>query len=223
MTEHILFVTGKLAEKSLNRVLASIENREFDYEIRVLGVSVAALLTAAMIRRRVGTVDRFDRVVLPGRCRGDLDGLTAHCGVPFERGPEELKDLPTFFGAQAHPRIVDRTDVTLFAEIVDAPQLDVDAIVHRARQFRADGADVIDLGCLPDTPFVHLEDVIGNLKQEGFKVSIDSLDYRELQRGIAAGTDYVFSLTAISLDLVSEHACVPILIAATAYKRYCRL
>ena len=65
MTEHILFVTGKLAEKSLKRVLASIEHREFNYEIRVLGVSVAALLTAAMIRRRVGTVECFDRVILP--------------------------------------------------------------------------------------------------------------------------------------------------------------
>ena len=213
MTEHILFVTGKLAEKSLKRVLASIEHREFNYEIRVLGVSVAALLTAAMIRRRVGTVECFDRVILPGRCRGDLDGLAAHCGVPFERGPEELKDLPIFFGAQAHPRDVGPTDVTLFAEIVDTPQLKFDAIVHRARQFSADGADVIDLGCLPDTPFEHLEDVIRNLKEEGFKVSIDSLDTQELQRGIAAGADYVFSLTEKTLDLVAEHACAPILIA----------
>jgi dihydropteroate synthase len=213
MIEHLLFVTGKLAEKSLRRVLASIEEREFTYEIRVLGVSVAALLTAAMIRRRLGAVDGFHRVILPGRCRGDLDGLAAHFGVPFERGPEELKDLPAFFGTQARPRNLDRTDVTLFVEVVDAPQLDVDAILDRARQFRADGADVIDLGCLPDTPFAHLEDAIGNLKQEGFKVSIDSLDAEELRRGAAAGADFAFSLTAETLDIVAGHACAPILIA----------
>lgn len=216
MTEHVLFVTGKLAEKSLVRVLASIEERAFSYEIRVLGVSVAALLTAAMIKRRLQNVSAFDRVVLPGRCRGDLDDLAGHFGKPFERGPEELKDLPAYFGAQARPREVGTTDVTLFAEIVDAPQLTVEAIIERAKQFQADGADVIDIGCLPDTPFAHLEDAITCLKQQGFNVSIDSLDDNELKRGIRAGADFAFSLTERNLDLVADHPCTPILIAENA-------
>ena len=32
------------------------------------------------------------------------------------------------------------------------------------------GADVIDLGCLPDTPFPHLEEAVGALKEQGYKV-----------------------------------------------------
>ena len=32
------------------------------------------------------------------------------------------------------------------------------------------GANVIDLGCLPDTPFPHLEEAIGALKEQGYKV-----------------------------------------------------
>ena len=74
--------------------------------------------------------------------------------MPVQRGPEELKDLPQLLqprGAAGRP---ERSyEVAIFAEIVDAPRLTVDAIVERARALRRDGADVIDLGCLPETPF----------------------------------------------------------------------
>ncbi|MEX2479958.1 MAG: DUF6513 domain-containing protein [Gammaproteobacteria bacterium] len=213
MSEHLLFVTGKLAEKSLARVLAAIDDPGFTYEIRVPGIAVAGLLTAAMLRRRLGDVSAFDRVILPGRCRGDLAELGAFFGTEFTRGPEELKDLPGWFGRGARQRVIDQTDVRLFAEIVDAPQLSVEAIVERAQRYRRDGADVIDIGCLPDTPFAHLEDAIGALRSEGYAVSIDSLATSELERGIAAGADYCFSLTGASLNLVEDSACTPILIA----------
>ena len=212
MSEHLLFVTGRLAEKSLARVLEAIEPRPFSYEIRVPGVAVAALLTAALLKRRLGDLSAFDRIILPGRCRGSLAELSAHFGKPFERGPEELKDLPAYFGASAKPRVLDRTDVRVFAEIVDAPHCSVDAILARAQRYRDDGADVIDVGCLPDTPFTHLEDSVRALKAAGFEVSVDSLESAELARGIGAGADYVFSLTAATLDLVVDSACTPILI-----------
>ena len=50
---HILFLTGKLAQKRLQRVLDAMQPVEFDYEIRNIGVSVAALMTAQMIGRRL--------------------------------------------------------------------------------------------------------------------------------------------------------------------------
>ena len=211
MTEHVLFVTGKLAEKSLARVLTSIEDLAFNYEIRVLGISVAALLTAAMIKRRLDKVSEFDRIVLPGRCRGDLGDLASHFGVPFERGPEELKDLPAYFGAQARPREVGATDVNPICRDRGCTPAEHRAIIQRAQQFQADGADVIDIGCLPDTPFAHMEETITSLKQQDFKVSIDSLDDNELMRGISAGADFVFSLTERTLDLVADHPCTPVL------------
>ena len=121
-----------------------------------------------------------DRIIVPGRCRGDVDALAAHYGLPVQRGPEELKDLPQFFDREASPVDLDEYEVAIFAEIVDAPRLTVDAIVERARALRADGADVIDLGCLPATPFPHLEDSVRALKAEGFAVSVDSLDTDEL-------------------------------------------
>ena len=60
-------------------------------------------MTEAIITRRLPRPVEADRVVVPGRCRADLERLTAEFGVPFERGPDELKDLPALF-RQARPR-----------------------------------------------------------------------------------------------------------------------
>ena len=217
--EHILFLTGRLAEPALRRVLADIAapgaDAPFAWEVREIGLQVAALMTADMIRRRVATPVGVDRIVVPGRCRGDLDALSEHFGVPVQRGPEELKDLPAHFNRLARP--VDLADygVAIFAEIVDAPRLAVDAIVARAAAYRADGADVIDLGGLPDTPFPHLEDSVRALKARGFRVSVDSLDTQELLRGGRAGADYLLSLTLDTLWIADEVAATPVLIGRT--------
>ena len=66
----------------------------------------------------------------------------------------------------------------IFAEIVDAPALSIDALVARARALAAAGADVIDLGCLPETPFPLLGEAVRALKAEGFAVSVDSANLR---------------------------------------------
>ena len=110
-------------------------------------------MTSDLIRRRVTDVGPATRLLVPGRCRGDLDALSAHYGMPVARGPEELKDLPQFFGRAGRPVDLSRYDVLIFAEIVDATALDIAGILARAQRYRDDGADVIDLGCLPDTPF----------------------------------------------------------------------
>jgi dihydropteroate synthase-like protein len=129
-----------------------------------------------------------------------------------ERGPEELKDLPRFFNQKAKPMDLSRHDILIFAEIVDAPQLDVTDIIARARQHVADGADVIDIGCLPATPFEHLEDTVRALKAEGFTVSVDSMNNEELVRGGKAGADYLLSLSIDSLWIADEVDSTPILV-----------
>ena len=70
--ENILFLTGKLAQKRLARILKEMEPVKFTYEIRNIGVSVAALMTAQMIARRITDLDSIDRLIVPGLCRGDL-------------------------------------------------------------------------------------------------------------------------------------------------------
>ena len=231
--EHILFLTGRLAQPSLERVLASIDCPPFTWEVRELGLQVAALMTADMIGRRLplplmagvagmagsgaglSAPRRVDRIIVPGRCRGDLGTLATHFGIPVQRGPEEVKDLPQFFNRAAKPITLDDYEVAIFAEIVDAPRLSVEAIVARARRLRADGADVIDLGGLPDTRFDHLQDSVRALKSEGFAVSVDSIAPDELLRGGRAGADYLLSLTLDTLWVADEVAATPVLIPRT--------
>jgi dihydropteroate synthase-like protein len=217
--ERIVFLTGRLAEPALRRVLAEIappgDAAPFSWEVREIGLQVAALMTADMIRRRVSAPVEADRMLVPGRCRGDLDALSAHFGVPVERGPEELKDLGMHFNRQARPVSLDEPGLAIFAEIVDAPRLTVDEIVARARAHAADGADVIDLGGLPDTPFPHLEDSVRALQAEGMRVSVDSREPDELLRGGRAGADYLLSLDLDTLWIADEVAATPVLIGRT--------
>ena len=212
MQEHILFLTGTLAEKSLYRILESIQPTPFTYEVLNIGINVAGLMTADLIQRRVNDAGKAARMVVPGRCRGDLRVLTQHYGIPVERGPEELKDLPEFFGKKKKYRDLSKYDVKIFAEIVDAPQLDITGILQRAARYKRDGADVIDLGCLPDTPFAHLEDAVRALKEAGHRVSVDSVDPQELVRGGKAGADYLLSLKEDTLWVADEVESIPVLI-----------
>jgi dihydropteroate synthase-like protein len=85
--------------------------------------------------------------------------------------------------------------------------------VRRAHQYKLDGADVIDIGCLPETPFPHLEEVVRTLKSEGYTVSVDSLAAQELLRGGEAGADFIFSLTEDSAWIADRIASIPVLIS----------
>ena len=212
MPDHILFVTGRLAETRLRSVLAEMEPAGFTWDVRQIGVKVAGLMTAEIVANRLGDVDGATRIVLPGRCRGDLETLTRHFGVPFERGPDDLADLPEHFGRKARPASLTEHSIRIFAEIVDASALSIPAILAKAATLRADGADVIDLGCLPGTPFPHLDEAVAELVRGGFTVSVDTLDPVELKRGARAGASYLLSLTAQTLDTAFEVDATPILI-----------
>ncbi len=210
----VLFVTGRLARPRLEAVLAAMAP-PFAYEILDIGVKVAALMTEPILLNRLPRPLAVNRVILPGRCRADLDRLSLTFGTRFERGPDEVKDLPAFFGKHGGPPDLSRHDLRIFAEIVDASALSLDALLARARALKASGADVIDLGCLPDTPFPHLEDAVRLLRGAGLAVSVDSADAQELRRGAASGADYLLSLTEHTLDLASLGSARPILIPAT--------
>ena len=216
MVENILFLTGRLAERSLNRVIESMQPAPFRHTVHVLSVHVAGLMTSDMIRRRLPGAFGANRVIVPGRCRGDLEPLSAHFGVPFQRGPDDLKDLPQFFGREGKPLDLSKHDVRIFAEIVDAPNMAVEAILDQAQAYRDAGADVIDLGCLPKTPFAHLEESVAALHAAGYQVSVDSMDEDELLRGGRAGADFLLSLKNETLWIADEVASTPVLIPSKA-------
>ena len=218
MAEKLLFVTGKLAEKSLNKVLQEVtanpKTPNFKYRVEQIGVSVAALMTPDLIARRLKSAGDANKMILPGLCQGDLSQLHRQYGIPVERGPEDLKDLPQYFGQIGIAPDLSNYSCQIFAEIVDAPDLSVDEIVAKASKFVAQGANVIDLGCLPGKPFLHLADSIEALKQVGFKVSVDSMNTDELLLAGKAGADYLLSLTEKTLWIADAVEAAPVLVPA---------
>jgi dihydropteroate synthase-like protein len=214
MTERLLFLTGHLAYPRLDRLLRSMGETTFSWEVCDIGVKVAALMTEAIIMRRLAHPVSADRIILPGRCRADLARLSNHLGVPVARGPDELSDLPAYLGRGGRVRELSGFSIRIFAEIVDASTLSITAVLARAAAMRKSGADVIDVGCLPDTPFPHLEDSVRALKAAGHLVSVDSADREELARGAKAGADFLLSLDERSLDVAEGTGATPILVPA---------
>ncbi len=216
MADTILFLTGKLALPSVEKVLREMAPLPFEYRIHQLGVSVAALMTDKMIARRLKAEHYAGckQIVVPGRCRGDLQALSQLLGVEVVRGPEEIKDLPLFYGKARKAPDLTRYDVNIFAEIVDAPQRDIAGILQRAEYYRQAGADIIDIGCLPQEEFPLLEEAIAALHENNFKVSVDSLSPDDLRRAAMAGADYLLSLTEKTIDLAKETDAIPILVPA---------
>ena len=214
--EHLLLLTGKLAKKSLEKVMKSIEDEGFTYEVHNLGVSVAALMTTEMIQRRLGkepdTYSKTDRIIVPGLCAGDIEEASEKLGVPVVRGPKDLKDLPVYFGKGAVPPDLSQYDVRIFAEIVDAPDVSIENVLEQAASYKADGADVIDIGCLPGRDFPQMEEIIKTLVAEGYTVSLDSVDPDQLVRGGQAGAQYLLSLKESTLWVADEVDSTPILI-----------
>ncbi len=72
-SEHIHFVTGRLAEHSLRKTVESLAREiGFGYSIDVLPITVAALMTPEWIAKRIKAPAGTTRVLVPGYCSGDL-------------------------------------------------------------------------------------------------------------------------------------------------------
>jgi dihydropteroate synthase-like protein len=193
---HILFVTGKLAEPALRRVLADVAPRAgFEYSVAVLPISVAALATTSWIMRHLNVPAGVDRVLLPGLCTGDLNSAVSQVSTPIERGPKDLRDLPDFFGAcVGSPAEVGKYNIEILAEINHAPQQTLAQILSQARRLRSSGADVIDLGCDPGTQWAGVANTVRALRDDGLRVSIDSFNAVEVEGAVGAGAELVLSI-----------------------------
>jgi dihydropteroate synthase len=199
----VLFVTGRLAEPALWRVLAEMAP-PFGYDVTVLGITVAALMTTPWIARFLQVPEGTDLVLIPGLCEGDPQVIGEKLGVRVERGPKDLREIPRHFGRVAATRHYGAWDIEIVAEINNAPRLTREALRSAASDFRASGADVIDVGCTPGLSFPALGDVVRELAAAGMRVSVDTFNADEIRTAVAAGAELVLSVNGSNLDVARD-------------------
>jgi dihydropteroate synthase-like protein len=201
----VLFVTGRLAEPSLRRVLGGMAP-PFAYEVAVMKITVAALMTTPWIARFLEVPADTDLVLIPGLCEGDPAVIAERVGVRVEKGPKDLHELPEYFGRAPLLREYGAFDIEIVAEINNAPRLTREEIVFAAQYFRRSGADLIDVGCTPGLAFPALAQVVRELVDAGMRVSIDSFDRDEILTAVAAGAELVLSVNGSNVDVARELA-----------------
>ena len=90
----------------------------------------------------------IDRVYCPACAMAISNALAiARGNLPIERGPADLRDLPDYFRTPPTRADYGAYDIAILAEINHAPRLSPDELLTPAPRQRADGADIIDLGC----------------------------------------------------------------------------
>ncbi len=207
-SRRVLFVTGRLAEPALGRVLAEMAP-PFAYDVSVLRITVAALMTTDWIARNLDpreVPEGTDLVLIPGLCEGDPQVIGEKLGVRVEKGPKDLREIPHHFGRASATRTYGAWDIEIVAEINNAPRLSREALGAAADYFRASGADVIDIGCTPGLAFPALGDVVGELAAAGMRVGVDTFDPDEIRTAVAAGAELVLSVNGSNIECARDLA-----------------
>jgi dihydropteroate synthase-like protein len=198
-----VFVTGRLAEPVLRETLAAMAPA-FTYDIVVLRITVAALMTTPWIARFLQVSADADLVMLPGLVEGNPAVLADKLGTRVVRGPKDLRDIPLWFGHERVAADYGAWDIEIVAEINNVPRLCRADIRERAEYFRAAGADVIDLGMTPGRPYPELADTVRELTGAGFRISIDSFDAGEIRTAVEAGATLVLSVNGSNREVLAD-------------------
>ena len=213
--EHILFVTGQLAEVAVRSIVREVADKiGFDFSIAVLPITVAALMTPKWLLRKLEVPRGITRVVVPGYLESGIDELASALQVTVVAGPRDIRNLAEFFGKQRETA-ADLEDyrIEILAEINHAPALTLEQLIARAKALAVQGANVIDLGCTPGVSWAGVGDAVRALRDEGLRVSIDSFDPREVALACRAGAELVLSVNssncAAALDWGVEVVAVP--------------
>ncbi len=201
----VLFVTGKLAEPALRRILADMQPG-FESDVAVLKITVAALMTTPWIARFLEVPPGTDLVLIPGLCEGDTAILRERFGVAVEKGPKDLREIPRYFGQAAAAPDYGAYTIEILAEINNAPRLSIPEIRSAADYYTASGADLIDIGCTPGVEFPALGEVVRHLRDAGMRVSVDSFEPAEILTAVEAGAELVLSVNGSNLNVAREIA-----------------
>lgn len=203
--EHIHFVTGRLARHALEQLLPKLaEQVGFAYSLEVLPITVAALMTPDWVAKQVHVPAEATMVLIPGYCEGELTVLESAVNLPVKTGPRDLRQLPVYFSREPLPAEYGAYDVEIIAEINSCPRLSLAEIRTIAAALARDGADVIDVGCETGNYWTAVGDVVQALRDDGHRVSVDSLDPREIELAARSGAELVLSVNSSNREAAGD-------------------
>jgi dihydropteroate synthase len=208
------FVTGRLAEKAVRRIVEEVGQRMgFRYTIQIMPITVAALMTTDWIASRLEIPVATDIVMLPGYVNGDVNELRQRFTADIVLGPKDLRELPTTFGDKDYTNSYGDHTIEIVAEINHAPRQSIDETVRLAQQLSRDGADIIDVGCDPGSVWQQVGTCVRALRDEGLRVSVDSLQIAEIELAVRAGAELVLSVNGdnrhAAVDWDAEVVAIP--------------
>ncbi len=207
------FITGRLAEPALRKTLEKMSVKaDFRWTVQVLPITVAALMTPNWIAKRIVIPEGTAKIILPGYCDGDLSPIESVTWIPLIVGPKDLRQLPRFFGQKQDPPSLNDWDIDIIAEINHAPRMKLAEIIALAESYRADGATLIDVGCEPNSQWNGVADCVKALKDHGHRISIDSLNPKEIAPAVAAGAELVLSVNATNRESAVDWGCEVVVI-----------
>ena len=203
--QHFHFVTGRLAEHSVRATVHHVAKQVgFEYSIQVLPITVAALMTAKWLLRKINVPERASSVVLPGFIAGDVAEIESQLQVPVVVGPKDIRDLPLFFGEKRDMQGYGRHSIDILAEINHANRLALAELVASSARMIEDGADLIDLGCTPGEYWPQVGEAVSALQTAGYRVSIDSFCPREVALACDAGAELVLSVNSSNRQAAAD-------------------
>lgn len=191
--EHFVFVTGRLAEPFLNRILLDLSTAyDFRYSVAVMPIAIAGLMSVPWIAERLKVPPNATRIFLPGRCSGDVRDLEAKVGVPVERGPNDLHELPEYFRRRQHPCLPrDEYSLRIVAAIKEAADLPLGTLLDKADRLAAEGADAVAVWHEDREPRPQIAKVVKALRTHGHRVWVRTLDRDTWRTAVDAGADFI--------------------------------
>lgn len=189
---HYLFVTGRLAEQPLRRLLESLAPQVgFEYSVAVMPITIAALITPRWLARRLEVPTGVTEIIVPGHCEGELATVEEVAKIPVQRGPRDFRQLPEYFGRKGDTSQYGAWDIEIIAKISKADLRSTDELLDEVANLASDGADVVLLSG-SGKPWPNLPETVEELREDGHRVAVEDVTPLDLLSSIPRGIEMVF-------------------------------
>ena len=203
--KRLLFVTGKLASKAVEQTVAKLAgNLHFQFDIIVLPITVAALMSGKWTVKNLNPTRHYDFIIVPGYLSDEVEYLQQNFSTLIVAGPKDIRDLSQWFGQSKREDDYGEFNIEIVAEINYAERLTRQDLMATAERLRLDGADIIDLGCDPNRRWNSVGDAVKLLREKNIRCSIDTFDTWEAEQATRHGAQLVLSVNTSNLQAATQ-------------------